>query len=222
MATRCISPIKARIMRLVRLDECGVPVTGVGSQIVTKGFVQIANALEYDDGTEFLLKNADGEPCVNDKDPDFLKRVTSTTDFCVMNPDAIVITTGEDLITGGAPVTGTGVAFGEDPLTARYSIEVWQPAGGRDACEGGQQQYVYWAFFNMGNTRIGDFTFANSTFIFQLISQSKVASASWANGPGTSTKWLPASFDPTGKHFAFNITTEPPPEPTGCEAVELT
>lgn len=222
MATKCLTPIKARELRVVRLNECGVPVTGAGSQIVTRGYIQAAVALEYEDGTEFLQKTAFGEPCVNQKDFSFLKRATVTIDWCVIDPDLIVILTGETLVTGGAPVTGTGVWFSEDVLDARFSLELWQPAAGTGACEaGGVSNYAYWAFFNMGNTKIGNFTFANGTFTFQTISETQVASTSWGTGPGTGTKWLPNGVT-AGKHMVFNITTTAPPAQTGCGAVSLT
>src|ERR1700755_3038180 len=104
MAAICPSPLQGLVYRLVKLDTCGDPITGAGSVVVSK-FVKVAPTFEYEDGTEFLLKAADGTPCVNQKDDPFLKRVTTAVDLCNIDPDGIVIVTGEDLITTGSPVT---------------------------------------------------------------------------------------------------------------------
>src|SRR5687768_12908802 len=143
MPTICASPIKARVARITKNDVCGVPVTGAGGQVVTKGFIQVAVSPEYEEGEEFLVKNADGEACVNEKDANFLKRVGLQVDFCQIDPDAIVLMTGERLLVTGA-TTGTGVAFGEGLLLARFGLELWQPLAGSGACSpGGVPFYMY-------------------------------------------------------------------------------
>lgn len=220
MASICASPIKARVARITRLDICGVPVTGAGGQVVTDGFIQISPSPEYEDGEEFLQKNANGDPCVNDRDPSFLKRVGLSVDFCRIDPDAVVLMTGERLLTTGGPVTGTGVAFGEGLLLARFGLEVWQPLAGSGACSAtGQQFFMYWAFPNVGNARISDFTFENAPLTFTVEGDTKAASPLWGNGPGV-TDWLNGNVLASDEHFAFNITTVPPPTAT-CGAITL-
>lgn len=221
MPTICASPLKARVARIVRNDVCGVPVTGTGSVVTTSGFISIDLSLEYNDGEEFLVLNANGEPCVNEKDANFLKRVGLTVNFCNIDPDGIVLMTGERLITGGAPVTGTGVAFGEGLLTARFSLEVWQPLAGTAACAGGTPLFMYWAFPNVGNAKIGNYTMENGAGTFVVEADTKAASTSWGDGPGTGTSWLPAAFViGSDEHFLFNITSTTPPTPT-CGATTL-
>lgn len=213
----CVAPIKARTIRLTALDECGVPITGTGSsQVVTNGFVSLEAAPEYEDGTEYVQKNAYGELCVNEKDPDELKRVELTGDFCIIDPDAFVIITGERLLTaGGLGVTGTGVAYGEGILTSRFSLELWQPVAGAGACTpGGVQRYIYWAFMNVGSANIGSFTFQNDVFVFQLMAETKRAFVGWDVG----AVYLDGNAIEEGDHFLHNIVTTPPPEPA-CGAV---
>jgi len=221
MPTICAAPIKARVLRIVRNDICGVPVSGAGSVVTSNGFVSVEMSPEYEDGEEFLVKNANGDPCVNEKDPNFLKRVGLTANFCQIDPDGLVLMTGERLITGGAPVTGSGVVFGEGLLTARFSLEVWQPIAGAGACAGGVQQYMYWAWPNVGNAKVGGYTFENGTSTFQITADTKAASTSWGDGPGTGTSWLPAGFlILNDEHFLFNITTTAPPTAV-CGATTL-
>jgi hypothetical protein len=194
--------------------------------VVTNGFISIETSAQYEDGQEFLTKTANGDPCVNQKDPSFLKRVNLTVNFCNVDPDAIVLITGERLITGGAPVTGTGVVFGEGLLTSRFSLEVWQPLAGAGACDPttGVQRYMYWAFMNAGNAKVGDYSFQNDTSTFVTTADTNGASTLWGDGPGTGTSWLPSGFTPDGvnlEHFLFNITATPPPAAV-CGAQSLT
>jgi len=220
MVAVCATPIKARVMRVIRLDTCGVPVSGVGGLVVTKGFVSIEVAPEYEDGEEFLVKNANGDFCVNEKDANSLKRVGLTMNFCAVDPDLVAIVAGERVLTTGGPATGTGVAFGEGLLTARFGLEVWQPLAGASACAGGVQNFIYWAFPNVGNAKIGNMTFENGPLTFQMVADTKPAAAQWGDGP-TSPPYLPSALA-TDEHFAFNVSAVPPPVETGCGAATLT
>lgn len=216
MVAQCASPIKAEVIRITRLDACGVPVTGASSaQIVSDSFTSVENSPQYEEGQRFLQRKANGEPCVNQRDAGFFNWLQQTVNVCSLDPDMIVVVTGERLITDG--VTGTGVALGEGLLTARFSLELWQPIAGEGACDAsGTQRYVYWAFPNLGDAQIQDFTMENDVFTFGWQDTSRGASPLWTIGDAflDGAAWGPS------EHYAFNITTEPPPEPF-CGAVTL-
>lgn len=220
MAATCVSPIKASVIRLIKLDTCGVPVTGASSSVSTfKGFTQVSATPDYEEGEEFILKNANGELCVNEKDPNSLKRVGLEVVVCTMDPDLQVIASGERLLTTGAPATGVGVAYGEGQLTARFSLELWQPIAGANACTpGGVQQYVYWLFGNVGNTMVGDFTFENGTFTYTFSAETKAWSTLWPLRIGSLTTGLGTNTLQSDEHFLWTITTVAPPTPV-CGAV---
>lgn len=220
MVALCVSPIQARVARLIKLDVCGNPVTGASSAVVvTNGFVSIAPSPQYQDGEEHTQRKADGTLCVYQKDPSELTRVDITTNFCVLDPDAVVVISGERLLTTGT-ATGTGVAYGEGVLTARHSLEVWQPVTGAGACSAsGAQQYVYWAFMNAGNAKIQDMTFENAPFQFTTLVETKSVGPQWLARTGAAT-WLGSNTVEPGEHFLHNITTAAPPTPT-CGAVLL-
>jgi hypothetical protein len=221
MASTCVAPIKARVARIVRLDACGIPVTGEGSVVTTSGFIQIEVEPEYEEGTEYLQRNANDELCVNEKSPNTLKRVNLSIDFCEIDPDAIVLLTGERLISTTGTPTGTGVAFGEGQLTNRFSLEVWQPVAGAASCGGsGEEQFVYWAFPNVGNTQVGDFTLENASLTLTIEADTKGASSAWGDGPGTGASYIPGTTVETTEHFLFNVIALAPPEAV-CGATTL-
>lgn len=222
MPTTCITPIKAEVARIVKLDVCGNPVTGATSAVaVFDGFISIAPSPQYEEGQEFLTKKANGQPCVNQKDPNFLKRVALTVEFCNIDPDIIVMMTGERLLTTGGPVTGTGVAFGEGLLLSRFSLEVWQPLAGAICSPSGQQLYLYWAFPNIGNAMLGDFTIENGPTSITLTADTQACGLRWGDGPGTGVSWLNGNVLNTDEHFAFNVSAVPPPV-AACGATTLT
>jgi hypothetical protein len=226
--TECVSPIKAEVARFTLLDECGVPITGSGSaQITVDAFTQITNTPNYEEGQRFLLRKANGAPCVNQRDPGFFNWVEQVTTLCTIDPDLLAVITGDTLLVGSgeAPSNfelgeGIGVAFGEGLLTARFSKEVWQPVSGEGACDpSGQQRFVYWAFPNEGDAQLQAFNFENDVFTMGFRSITRQASSLWDLGDA----WLdgnPASSWGPGKHFAFAVTTVAPPE-ASCGAVEF-
>lgn len=219
MVAECASAIHARVMRLVRLDICGNPVTGAGSAVVvTDGFISIAPSPQYLDGEEHQQRKANGALCLYEKDPSELTRVDLGITWCVLDPDALVVISGERLLMNTAP-TGTGVAFGEGQLTSRFSLEVWQPVAGAGACDpSGLQRFIYWAFPNVGNSKFNDWSLENAPLQFSSTSETKAVGFNWGDGP-TGGPWAPV-FE-AGEHFLFNVTTVPPPEAT-CGAALLT
>lgn len=220
--TQCAAPIKAETARFTLLDICGVPITGEGSaQITTDSFTEIANSPQYEEGQRFLLRKANGQPCVNERDPGFFNWLQQTTTICTLDPDLIAAVTGSPIIaTDDTEAESTGVIFGEGLLTNRFSMEVWQPISGEGACDAeGQQRFVYWAFPHVLDAQIQDFSFQNDTFTFGFMSITRAAHQDWNIGDPYLADSPAATWGP-GNHYAFNITTVAPPEPA-CGAIEL-
>src|SRR5690606_2099134 len=129
MATHstCATPIKGTHMRIIELDACGAPVTGTGGQVsVTKGFVQVNMEPQYEDGTEFFERTADGSPCVNQKDDPTLKRMNLTSQFCEVNASSVALMISARALATGTPPTGTGLAVAAGKPTRRCSLAASQ------------------------------------------------------------------------------------------------
>lgn len=224
MATQvqCYTPIKARVLRLTVLDECGVPYCGDdprAAQILATGFTQVQQQAQYDTGTEHIVRTADAELCVNDKDPDALKRMDLTIDFCVVNPAIIANTAAPSrMLTTGQ--VATGFALSEGMARQRWSLEVWQRVSGRGACDPtGAQLWVYNAWPNLGNGKIGDYTAAVGPSQIQVTAESARASELWWLGDD----WLgDDAVSPVPDHWLQNVTTTPPPEaPQDCAVLPV-
>jgi hypothetical protein len=217
MVAECISPIQGTRARIVRLDACGVPVTGVGSLIVFDGFVEVAVSPQYEDGTEYTLRNAQGDFCVNEVGDDLFQHDEVDIRFCAIDPDAVSITTGAEIIVTGSPVaTGTGFWLKEGKVTSRWSFELWQADS--QSCTGSQARYAYWAWPQLSAGRQQDFTVADDVIEWRIMAKSKKANLAWGAGPGA-VKYISAV--PANGHRGFNIVHIDPPDVTGCGAVEL-
>ena len=219
MVSTCVSAVKGRRVRVVTLDACGNPVTGASSSVVvTSGFISVKFTPQYEDGTEYTQKLADGTLCVSDKDAGQLKWFEIEATFCVLDPDLIVMMAGARLLRSGG-ATGTGVAFGGSVNANRVSLELWQDVSGQNSCTStGLQRYVYWAFPNLGDGRISDYTVENGVSQFKLTARTAIVGPLWGDGPGTVT-WLNEALGNTD-HIAYNVTTTAPPA-SSCGATTL-
>lgn len=217
-ATRCASPIQGTRARIVRLDECGIPVAGDHSLIVTDGFVQVQVTQNYQNGTEFELQNAQGTFCVNEVGADQFRRADMTIQFCQVDPDVVEIITGSEIITTGAPATGSGFWVVEGEVDNRFSLEVWQNVAGEE-CVGGEPNFVYWAFPHLSSGRFNDFTIENGVLEWSLSGRTRKAAPEWGTGPVTDDPWISAV--PDDAHYGFNIAALDLPEVTGCGATTL-
>lgn len=221
MATgTCFSAIKACRIRLVRLDSCGVPVAGPSSVAVSSGFVSVTATAEIEEGEEFLVKNACGEPCINEKDCDFLKRYNLTINFCKVDPTVLELTTSSRALLDGTNVIG--VAMGSQiQCEDGWSLELWQKTAAVD-CAAGAAPWSYWAFPWLTSGMLGDLTFENGPFTFDITARSKaVGPGTWDATPSAGVESLgPFSVLPVGagllkgEHLAQVLTTSQPPADT--------
>jgi hypothetical protein len=209
MAAEAISPIQGTRARIIRLDECGVPVTGTGSLLVFDGFVEVQVAAQYEDGTQYRLRKANGVFCVNRRGNDQYSGDEVNVRFCAINPDAVVITTGQELIVTGSPATGTGFWVKEGDISARWGLELWQADS--ETCTGEDLRSAYWAWPHLSAGRLGDFTVADDVIEWRVVARSNQANTLWGAGPGT-IKYI--NQVPEGAHRGFNITRLPLPDLT--------
>lgn len=221
--------IHANIMRLTKVNGCGVPITTVGnkSRLVTEGIVKVGLTAEYEDGEDTTKKNGAGKICVQHKDPDQLKYLAPEIEFCGIDPEAWSLITGQAIVTDSAS-NAVGMRFGSDPLDANFALEVWTDIPGV-ACETGEQLYGYWLIPFIGAGRLSDIELSVSAAEFTLSAQTKPGTG-WGVGPykvvgeedaGVTTPAALAEAMKATDHIHFQATTVAPPAATDG-AVELT
>jgi|SRR5689334_3547280 len=212
------APIKGVALRIVQEDVCGNPVTGASSHVIISNlWTQVQMNPQYEAGTDFFERTADGLIGVNQIDPPILKRMNLQVDMMVVDPDMMpYVISARELVTSG-PVSGFGFGLSEGPATAHFSLEVWQRVAGAGACTpGGLAQYIYHAWPHCYNGQIQTYTIGNARSNFQFQCDTAAASAQWLDGPGSSN-WMPATGTTTvltTEHWIYNLTTTPPPAST--------
>lgn len=216
MATKILKSIKGKTVRLTRLDECGTVISGTCSTLVSDCFVNVTLTGEFEAGDEYVQKSAWGDLCINDKDPDILKRVTVSIQFAEINPDAL------DIITAANPVVDLsgdtiGASWGTDPNEGAFGLEVWTKRTGVDCTTPGTQEWGYFVVPFIKNGKIdGDIAIENAALTMTVMGEGFATSA-WDASPYSPNPFI-VPF-PDGDVFGMVVTTEQPPTDTaGCVA----
>lgn len=218
MATKKLRSIKGRAMRITRLDECGNPVLGPCSVVVTQGFISVTLSAEIEAGDEYTQKNAWGEFCISEKDPDLTKWVNVSMSFCEVDPHVL------DIIGGANPVVNgddtIGATFGPDAPVGAFAIEVWTKKTGVDACApgGGAPEWGYFVVPFVKNGKLdGDLTIENAALTVGLTGEGYAASGAWGIGPHGDNPMKVVTGFPEGDQWGMVVTDVQPPAPTeGC------
>jgi hypothetical protein len=222
--TICATPIKGTVFRVTKADACGVPVTGGASAVyVNSGFISIGFSPQFEEGTEFILRNADGQLIVNQKDDSAFKRFVITVTMATVDPELMAYLMSSRTLDVGAPlVTGAGFTVKSGQWTNRLSLEVWQRVAGSGACDPtGLQRYIYHALPNVGAVKLGDDAIENNPSQTVWTAETADPSTLWGDGPGSGTSWLTPAVVQTLEQRMWALTTTPPPTAT-CGRVALT
>lgn len=215
MATQILKSIKGKVVRLTRLDSCGLVVEGSCSTLVSECFVKATISGEFEAGDEYIQKSAWGALCINDKDPDILKRVNVKIDFAEVNPDAL------DIITGANPVISAGDTIGAtwDAIAneSAFALEIWTKRTGVD-CVGADPDWGYFVVPFIRNGKLdGDLSIENSALVMSVMGEGFAAPATWGDSPYVPNPFI--EIYPAAAIFGQIITSvQPPADTAGCVA----
>lgn len=185
MPSICYQPIGGKIMRAIKLDACGTVLTGAGScKVITDGFVSVKRTAEYENPDEFIVKNANGDICINYRTNPQLKWLNLEIQFCKVDPELYNLVSGSPLVMDDA---GTPNAVGfrtrEGVVSSvNFSLEVWTNMSDSTNCSGGVLQYGYYLAPWIIQGTIGDVTFENGPVSFTVTARTKRGSL-WGTGP---------------------------------------
>lgn len=218
MATKRLASIKGRRMRITRENSCGAPVVGSCSSVVTDGFISVELSEEVETGEEFTQKNAWGDFCVNEKDPDLTKWVNAVISFCNVDPDILDIVANANPAVSGSDTIGA--SFSMSANESAFGLEVWTKKVGQ-ACGVGSPEWGYFVVPFLKNGRIdGSVTINNGVLTMNMRGQGFAATDDWGETPYNDNPWLATGGFPEGDPWGVVSTTVQPPAVTaGCVAI---
>lgn len=231
MPTVCSSQGRLWRMRLTRLDECGAPVEGACSVVVTDGAVSVGVTPTYLDADEIEQTNGKGELCISDRIPPQFKWDELAIVLCNIDPDAWNIITGQPLVLDDAVAPNT-VGFRQEAnvATGNFALEIWAKITDVPCGDADEIPWGYWLFPWVTQGTVGEFTFENTGLTLTLNAITH-GDSPWGNGPATylvrrdaATGTAEALLTPIGEdtHLHFEVVTAQPPEAQcGCIALPL-
>jgi len=220
MATHCLIPLLGKMLRVTELDSCGVPLT-TGEYVATDGFVSITLSAEVEDGTEIVVRKANGSLCVNEKMADSFKRFTVEIHFCGVNPSLLgIVSNAEPYSDGGTPtadIIGFTVAEGE--IQKWFSLELWTGLTGQVCAPGADEAsgYILLPFVVAGV--LGDLEVTGEDAVdFSITGAATKGGNQWGVGPfdvvkddlGASAP-LPVAIDAFDHLLMIDTALAPPP-----------
>lgn len=218
MPTKTIKTYKGRRVRLTRLDACGVPQYGAAASVVTDGFVTVTIAEDREAGTVYRQKNAWGEYCINDKDPDLINFADTGITLCGIDPDVM------DIVGGAVPHVVGGDVIGwmrtDEANTNAFALEGWVNAGAAQ-CDGGINEWGYFIVPFLKNGKInGTIQFGQGVLNLALSAEG-YPDLGWGEGPYLDNPTLKAGGIPLRTMYGAVVTTVQPPAVTTTGAATL-
>ena len=129
MAQDYASSIAGVAIRVTALDTTGAILS---TAYVMESFISVSFTPEYEEGDEFVQKDANGNVCVSYKAPDTLKRVTLELAICNPDPEFTALTSGGVILTaagGGEDSVGYAAPqIGTNATPNGTALEVWSRA----------------------------------------------------------------------------------------------
>lgn len=216
-------------MRATKVDECGKPVEGTCSTVVTDGFISVQYSPEIAEGEEIEVRKADGTLCISDQGCPELKWINIEATFCEVDPDLFTLMTGYPTVVDFAANSVGNRITKSVSCTGGVALEVWSDIPGQVCTTTGQKKYGYFLVPWAINMIIGDFTIENDAASFVITGRTQIGSQ-WGTGPynvdATNIANTPGKLlTPIGAedHMDMHVTTIAPPTAVcGCQALDLT
>lgn len=229
MATICGGMARGKRLRITRLDECGAPVEGMCSTLVTEGFILVTDTANYQDPEDITQANADGALCVDDQSDPALRWMDLEIQLCTVDPDAITMMTGDPLVLDDAATPNT-VGYRIDSAltgTGNFALEVWSGVPGQPCSAAGFTQYGYHLFPWVKQATFQERSVQNGVYTVTLNARTQAGSA-WGVGPYNIRRdaTVPATLEPlltaigATQHYHFQWSTAPLPT-AACGCTEL-
>lgn len=166
MANFCAKPVKGCILEIIKLDACGLPVTGANNMVRTKGWISLNLSFDVEAGVDLLQYSACGDPLVNTKGCPALKGMNGKLILAGIDPTALsILGIGSPILSTVVitDIVGTHIKEGSSANCNRFGVKVFAVNDGD--CEGAALPYTAFAFSAQNPVLAGDITFAKDTLI---------------------------------------------------------
>lgn len=185
MSSRTFPVVNTLMLRATKVDNCGRPIYGDGSRIVTDGYISIAATMNIDDGNRIAVVNGSGVECVVKEAEPKIQSIGLVITFCKVDPDFYSMLTGQPKVVD--PASGDTVGFqvrsGIRPGSTSVALETWSEVPGTVCDEGVTDQWGYLLYPFVQGGVIGDYTLENGAVTFQVSNMVTKDGSAWGEGP---------------------------------------
>jgi len=237
MVNNAFSVVRGKRIRATRVGNCGLPIQGEASTLVTDGFVTVSFTRTAKDAEDLEQTNADGQVCVADRTPPELKWYEVSIELCNVNPELLSFFTDDPVVLDHAQNPVGFRSARSVKVDQGVALELWTGTGADD-CEvpdsddvlqpgANAVNYGYWLAPWIKEATIGDLEIGSSVMTLTLNGITG-SPTNWGKGPynvvATDAQNTPGRLlTPMGKeHLHVQRTTIAPPKVTdGAVALTL-
>ena len=227
MTQRVFKTRNARTIRVTELDDCCTPpASGTACALtVFDAFTTFSASVNVEEGLSAFERKANGDICINEKDPNSLVDMTLSMTLCNVRPEDISMLTDWPVT---RDVSGRAIGFDimEGSSDRNVAVELFSGVAGVDCGEGAQYGYAIAPCTNAWQLN-GEIVWAGLDTIQSItLTSTTKGSHGWGSGPYEVQDYngdgnAEVLHDPmqTGSHMRLMMTTVPPPAVTdGCVA----
>lgn len=206
------------VVRVTKVDNCGVPIPGASSGFVTECMASVAMNPNIDTQDDVIYRAANGSLCGVKRGCPTLLGYDLEFNFFQFSPQLIDVLTGNPIV-----VDNLGEPVGNDDCTINcqtgFALEFWVELIGAN-CADGVPQYLYGVLPWITNAYVTDLEIGSEQVTFQLLGSTR-AGGGWAEGPydvvltGAAPGVPGPMLTPLGAdcHRRMQLTSVPPPVP---------
>ncbi len=142
MPEMAYKPFKGRTIRTTTLQDCCTPPPeGTECAInVYDAFTTISIEANVEEGETAFERKANGDVCINERDPNLLQDLTVSMTLCQVKPELISQLTGWP-VTRDADGNATGFDIMSGVSDAEVAVEIWSGVAGIDCGQGARYGY---------------------------------------------------------------------------------
>lgn len=184
MATKCYAQVRGSVIRVTKLDACGVPDPGASAVVVSKKVSTVTIDEVTDDGTNIRERNFADELCVVDDAFTSILGYTADTALCGVDPDLVSLFTGQPTVANaGGDIVGFDATTDVNLDSFGFALEVWSKIAGAACDPSGNRLWGYTVFPFLKGGRLGGFSFENGAVQFTISGAQTRDGNGWGVGP---------------------------------------